>query len=401
MRTLKVIVMCIVVSLFTVTCQKEHLPPPTNGSPVFYFTGNVGGNNISLKGGANNYYMYSSYTQDSIYHYTGTLKEYNCTSGCTNSIQFIINDYRNLGAGIAEKNIGDSSFFVGAYSYAALHAIASYEYKEVFTPSVNPSGDTVASYNFNFGDGKNQSGSSLPSMISHIYPSLTTYTTNLSANFGGGDTSSLNMPVTANIKDTVKKQLFYSRIFIQSHTGYTYYFGDSVYGLNGASYNVSLNFGDGTSSSNTGTQTGVYTTADTFSHTFADTAHVHIVTATLTNVNTSQTCSSATNANPGSNLIPYITYTTSAPQLIPVPATPYSKVTIIYTDASGDVYSSADSTQPSGSDFQIVSVANYQNNENNETTKQLHIKFNCTLYDKNKRALTINNGDAVIAVAYK
>jgi hypothetical protein len=93
-------------------------------------------------------------------------------------------------------------------------------------------------------------------------------------------------------------------------------------------------------------------------------------------------------------------YSASAPT---ISANPYgfSNVIIIYTDPSGDIYTTADSVQLAGSNFQIVSVSPYNNNENNQTTKQLHVKFNCTLHNNTGKALTINQGDAVIAVAYK
>jgi len=76
-------------------------------------------------------------------------------------------------------------------------------------------------------------------------------------------------------------------------------------------------------------------------------------------------------------------------------------VTIIWTDASGNIYTSKNSAQPTSSNFQIISVDNYQNNANNQHTKKLHVKFNCMVYSSGHPPLQITNADAVIAVAYK
>jgi hypothetical protein len=97
---------------------------------------------------------------------------------------------------------------------------------------------------------------------------------------------------------------------------------------------------------------------------------------------------------------PYFNYHTSSLTPVSNPSA-FSNVTIQYTDATGDVYSTADSTQRAGDNFQVVSIANYENNVNNQTTKQLHVKFNCTLHDALGKPMTIKNGDAIIAVAYK
>jgi hypothetical protein len=77
-----------------------------------------------------------------------------------------------------------------------------------------------------------------------------------------------------------------------------------------------------------------------------------------------------------------------------------SNVTIIYTDGSGNGYSSNNSLQPFSSSFQVMSVSSYQNNENNQTTKMLKVQFNCMLYSASGTPIPAG-GTAVIAVAYK
>jgi PKD repeat protein len=77
-----------------------------------------------------------------------------------------------------------------------------------------------------------------------------------------------------------------------------------------------------------------------------------------------------------------------------------SAITVLVTDASGTVYSSKDYVQPAGSSFEIVSVEDYKANDLGQSTKKVKIKFSCTL-NNNGSQLTVKNGEAVIAVAFK
>src|SRR6185437_4080987 len=83
----------LVIVLFSFACKKEHAPTSTVGTPEFYFSGTVGGVTTTLDAGVNNYYMYSSYTQDTnnVYNFIGDLKQ---TTSNLNSIQIQINNYR-------------------------------------------------------------------------------------------------------------------------------------------------------------------------------------------------------------------------------------------------------------------------------------------------------------------
>ena len=76
-----------------------------------------------------------------------------------------------------------------------------------------------------------------------------------------------------------------------------------------------------------------------------------------------------------------------------------SRVTVILTDPDGNVYSTKDLSQPASSNFQVLSIENYHANENNEATKLLKIKFNCTL-KLGSKLVKIENGIATLAVAY-
>ncbi|HWY33916.1 MAG TPA: hypothetical protein VNX68_04675, partial [Nitrosopumilaceae archaeon] len=77
-----------------------------------------------------------------------------------------------------------------------------------------------------------------------------------------------------------------------------------------------------------------------------------------------------------------------------------SNVIVTWKDAGGLAYSSNNTLQPSDSYFQILSEENFQENENHQPTKKLHVKFRCRVYNGTNSVL-IDNADAVIAVAYK
>ena len=399
MKALKIFLFCITLGLFTITCKKEHLQTQsTSGSPVFYFNGLVGNNAVALQAGKNNYYMYSSYIQDNnnVYNYIANLKEFNCNSGCTSSIEFIINDYRTLPAGASENNI-TSALASGNYGYSATGNSVT-KYTISYTPSVGVGSATVKSFTFNYGDGTDTSGTKLPNQFIHTYSAFTRYETSLSVIFS--DSNSSIVPLTSNFtpKDSGSYALS-SLIMDTVLTGGKVIFTDKV--DSNITGTIFWNFGDTGSfstfsspyNSNTDTITHMYSTSSNQTYT---------MTANIKNTATNDTIFSAMSLRPLSNtpLKDIANYNASAPTIV---ANPYnfSNITIIYTDPSGDIYTTADSAQRAGSNFQIVSVTPYNNNENKQATKQLHVKFNCTLHDNTGKALTINSGDAIIAVAYK
>ncbi len=396
MKAFKIFLFCIAVSLFTVTCKKEHLPTQSaNGSPVFYFNGLVGNNAVNLQAGKNNYYMYSSYTQDNnnVYNYIANLKEFNCNSGCVSSIQFIINDNRDLPAGASENNIS-SSLATGNYGYSATGNSVT-KYKISYIPSVDPGSAPVKSFTFNYGDGTDTSGSKLPTQFTHTYSAFARYKTSLSVVFSDGNSSIVPLTSSFTPKDSGSYALS-SIITVKLNVtqGSVTYTDKVDSNFNGY---IIWNFGDGYA------DTILYnpSTSDTISH-FYGSSGIYNLTTIINNSATHDSIFSVMQLRPYSStpLMDIANYSASPPKIA---ANPYdfSNVTINYTDPTGNIYTTADSVQRAGSNFQIISVAPYNNNENNQATKQLHLKFNCTLHDNTGKAITINGGDAIIAVAYK
>jgi hypothetical protein len=386
-RIVKIVTLCLLISLFTLSCKKEHVATQNNASPVFSFTGLVGGIAMNLRAGLNNYYMYSSYSQDSaggVYSYTGNLKEYNCNSNCPPSIEFIINNYHTLPLGASESNIG-KSLATGYLGYLTPGGTPD-SISLTFTPAADTS-VKVKSYTWDFGDGtKATINSSVLSSIKHTYSHAGSYNSSLLVTFNDNTSKTLSNPLQmGNTNVSLNCSITDSGITFMS----------SALGGSG-NYTYHWDFGDPASG-------GTNDTANTLNaaHTFSDT-NPHSVTLTVHDIiNNIKDSSIAYAAAPNSTARSHVfSYSTSNLNLVPN-SKGLANATIIYTDATGDQYTSNNVAQPDSSYFQITSVTNYQNNENNQSTKQLHVRFDCILFDYTGNTLAIKNGDAIIAVAYK
>lgn len=393
MKRLKRYIAYVGIGLTLFSCKKEHLQPNNGiaGTPVFYFNGIVNSAPVSLQAGVNNYYMYSSYTQDvnNVYNYTGTLQTIGCTT-CSNSIKITLNDYRTRATGGSESQI-DSSLLKGSYVYYSPSGGTPIAYTVKFTPTLGSG--TATKYTYSFGDGGTYSGGT--AVQTHTYARPGTYNTLLKVNFTSGVDS-----IQVQNQSTSSAPLWNSLLKYNSYDstiGKLVYF-DSV--TSGSTpYSISWNFGDGKTSNRNITSYK----QDTATHVYASSG-LYQVSVTLTDSNNySHTdvqkfiVKDSASFTPG----PYIsTLGYSNPTGI-ANSDAFSNITIVYTDGSGDTYTSANVVQPASSYFNILSVSNYQNNENNQTTKQLHVQFNCMLQDGSGKKIPVTNGDAVIAVAYK
>ncbi len=106
-------------------CGKKKYPQSAvvNGT-VYGFTAMIGNKAVSLSAGVNNYYMYSSYSQDSsgIYNFLGELKQTGC-SNCPNSLKIQINDFKV--SAVNGPMVLDSILLPRSYSFYS--AIFHYE----------------------------------------------------------------------------------------------------------------------------------------------------------------------------------------------------------------------------------------------------------------------------------
>lgn len=370
----RVYIFICLLSFAGITCKKEKLQPSNTAGPVvFYFKGNVNSMPVNIQAGINNYYMYSSYTQDvnNVYNFSGSLHQVSCTN-CPNSIQFIINDYKATLPG--NPATIDSSLVKGYYSYLTPSGGVPTSYSVSFTPRA----DSVTSYNWNFGDG----ATSTQTNPTHIYTRSGNYTVTLKVN------NTCNDSITNPVNIGTPEATMTAKITVLSDSS-----GNNVY-LQGSAtggtppYTYTWNLGDSTTASNS----LVY-------HHYISSG-VHQVSLTITDSTGLKNWTNLDTNTYGSSANCIVNFSSV---ITPTPnPDAFSNVTVLYTDGNGDTYSSANvSTQPATTNFQVTSVSSYQNNENGQTTKMLHITFNCQLKDGSGNPMNIANGDAIIAVAYK
>lgn len=396
MKTFKKIILFVFIGAAFATCKKEELPQSsTIGQPVFSFNGTIDGASKNWQAGVNNYYMYSSFSQNSsgVYAFTGRLQS---TSTANNSIQISINDYKVSASNASVAGHIDSSFSQPLYNYSIPGGISDTTYSITFTPRIYAG--TPLSYLYNFGDGTTSNAVS----PTHIYKASGTYNTSLTINFSTGPVTMSN-PITIY---PAQPQLWVDSLVskIGTITGDSVNFGFKATIKNGISpYTYSWNFGDGgilTSPSNTDTITVPHT------YSYFDTigiirAMVYPVSLKITDAAGSSESYNykvwdTNSVYSGGGLIDY--KMTPPTRTIITDTLFLSDVTINYTDGSGTLYTSNNTAQPKSSSFQITSVSNYQNNLNNYPTKMLTVTFNCMLYNGGNSIPA--SGTAVIAAAY-
>ncbi len=359
-------------------CKKET-PVEIKEDPVFYFSGAVDGSPVKLNAGENDYYMYSSYLLDtnSVYNFLADLKQINCTN-CINRIQVQINDFRVSSP--AAGAVIDTSLLAGYYPYQ-LPGGAPTSYNAYFTatPS-NDSSSVPSSYLWDFGDGT----TSAIANPAHVFSHSGIYTVCLTISYLNSCTSTICNPVKVGVAGAD----FNAAINAQSSpAGNTVSLTSTITGGT-APFTYSWDMGDGNTFT-TQNVTHTYLIANNYKACLQATDANGYIANTCSNISTQNFPGCSTNYN-------FMSDTTGG---IPNPNA-FSNVIIKWTDNSGLTYSSNNSSQPVDSYFQIVSSDSYLNNQNNETTKKLHVKFKCKVFN-GSNSHTIDNGEAVIAVAYK
>lgn len=355
------------------SCKKNELPKmEEQGSPVFYLRCTVNGLPVNIQAGDNGYYMSSSHYRDKndVNVYKGELRQKDCGGkDCGFSMAVLINDYKFSAPAGNEPMDVDNGLKVGAYQFNTGGTAPLY-YSADFAPaSVMPGGQ----YQWQFSDNENSTDTA-PSK--KLFANKV-YSVTLSADDprGGCIISHTNVfkmgnPLQTNIHSTFQAG--------------TYHFSADADLSGTAPYKYLWDFGDGTPPSTASNPKHAYASQDYYE-----------ATLTLIDAN-NDTCVSFYQVNTVSNCEANFTG-----KFKPVRNTKaLSTITILITDPSGKVYSSSELGQDANSKFEITAVEEFRANENNEPTKKLKIRFNCTL-NSSTGPLTINNGEAVIAVSYK
>ncbi len=368
---------CIIVLLLLafVSCRKKEYPESTKeGSPVFNCNMAVNGTPMNIEAGVNDYYMYSSFQQDSsgVYGFIAGLKQANCTS-CPNSLEVQINDFKISPANALTQI---DSLVPKNYDYMASNAAAYYSVQ--FQSGYNK---TALSYLWNFGDG----ATSISANPTHIYTKTGRY--NVSLKVIGSNSCESSINTVQNIGTVNNK--FRTLIDADSTSMGTTINFSAVNSQGVGPYLYLWNFGDGTAVSTAANPVHTYQYTGAYPVTLRvidlasnDTAYAKYNTVTQNDMSSCATNYTVSTVNPSTNTLGL------------------SNVIVKWVDANGVVYTSKNTLQPGNSYFTIVSVQDYQNNTNNERTKKLHVKFKCTVYNGSS-SIQLDNADAFISVAYK
>lgn len=371
MKKIKLFLFLIAGSTLFFTCKKKELPVDEElNNPQFYFSGRINGTQYDFTAGQNNYYMYSSYSQNAnnLYEFSGNLKQENCTN-CINSIEIIINDHRLSATNGASG--ADSAFIFKYYPILSGNPLPI-KHNAQFYSIFNKYSQN---YQWNFGDGTTGFGP----MTSHIFRTGEYNVIHTVHDTDGCVNSVSNIQKFGNMGDDCR-----TSINASSTSTLTATFTHSTIGL--PPYNFLWNFGDGNMStqaipSHNFVNQGRYAISLRVIDATNDTAYANLNYLTP-NANSCTTNYLLTGVSP-----------------IPNPSG-FSNVTIKWTDANGTVYSSNDFAQSPNSYFKILKAEDYSTNESGQKTKKLTVAFSCKVFN-GANSLQIDNATAVIAVAYK
>lgn len=342
---------------------KETIPAKESD---FYFNGTIDGYSVSLKAGLNNYYMYSSYSQDNtgLFQFQGDLKPVGCTD-CKTSLQITINDFKTTP--LNENVKIDSSLLPKPYPIlgAPYYAV---KFKSLFN-------QTADSYLWNFGDDK----TSKEANPTHTYSTTGNYSVSLKINSTNNcqqyisNIEKIRYPSTNNSISSV-----YTAANDLSFTATT---------QNSSSNTYKWTFGDGEVSND-----------ENPSHSYKIPGTYPVLLRTISSEQ--DTVYTRYNIATQTNPMPCLTnYKIESVSQISNPS-PFSNVIINWTDENGDVFTSNNILQSAKSNFKIISVEDYDSNEKGEKTKKIRVNFSCEVYN-GTRVKTIANAEAIVCVAFK
>lgn len=373
---MKRIILYVLIACTTIlnSCKKNELPKSeeTSSAPVFYFKCDVNGVPVSVQAGENGYYMNSSRFLDpnGLYVYKGEIRQKSCAGDCGYGLTVLINDYKFADTDSSSSNV-ESGLYTGAYAFTN-GGSDPLAYNVTFEPAAHSD-----EYNWQFSHGLTPAPNQ--QFASRTLDAGKTYSVTLTGNdFNGCSATHTNVykigrHVQANVSAvqlSSGKQRF-SAVPAGGTGPYTYLWEFNDNSTIPTSTEAAPEHGFSA-------QTLPYTVKLTLVDALNDTCISYY------QVNTSAACDANFKAS--------FKAVKNAKAL--------SAITIQVTDKNGVVYSSNELSQSSGSGFEILSVEEYKQNERNEPTKKIKIKFNCTL-SSDLGPITINNGEAVIAVSYK
>lgn len=393
------IFICILpVLLLLAGCNKIDLDDPVDGTPVFRAAFTANGFPKLIEAGAEGYYMFTEYERgaDGVYVFTGRLQQTDsCGNTCGDVLTIRIRDFQQVlqGLPIVEEALKPGDYLFQTQSVTDTQWVydTTFLYAVQFdaSGSVTPPGVSLYSWSFGgspFGQGVN---------ASFVFDDL-----------------SQPVPATLSIASNNLNCSSTQTRLVQKNAGGAVPCSVMVTAAQDSTFNSLINL----TAAPQGTPpfTYAWTTGDSTDQIsfFTNPASLNTAGVTLTDANgcTSQASLSFVNLQGTTFNYCSASFSYDVQELLQVDSTEvvdpgdslqFSKVTIEYQPAgSSQRYRSDLAEQPGNAFFTILSVENYDDNEQGQRTKKLKIAFGCQLKNQAGEVIMLSNGEAVIGVAY-
>ena len=366
----KIVLLCIL-ALAISSCKKKYYPNDevVTSNEIIAFSGTIGGKEVSLNVGSNNYYCFSSFHEgtDSVFEFSSLLAPYDCST-CASSFLMSLSDVA-LSSGGSIKNV-DSTFKIGKrYLNGGLTGI----------PSLNliaNSNKTVREATW--------------TLQNKIISNNSTTTKEILVQ--GYSTIQLKVLTESNCENTVESKIwvdnngtvFFTELNQSPQTGNAVQFTSLPKGGSG-SFKYVWTFGDGESS-----------TEANPTHVFAHKGNYPVqLQITDTNNHTVFTTYIVVAGADSSSCALGIDM-----QNLGIRSVKFDAVSLQWKDEQNKVFSSNNTEQPSTSYFEIISSQPFENNERGEPGRLLTIRFSALLSD-GSQSIQANVEKATMAVSYK
>jgi PKD repeat protein len=367
MRILKhIIFVFLLAGIFS--CEKKKYPENVvENDAVFFIKGTADYNPLTIVAGENDYYMYSSFIRQpgNIYEHHALFKQTNCVQ-CRNSLEVIINDARPA---LGEPYNVDSALKARTYGFS--DQVSGPGFEVAFEGNYSSPGDV--SYHWDFGDG------TISNLLnpSHVYVRGGTYRVCLTITGANGCTGIICNEIV------LREHSFVASINAAATADRTFQFSASVLGSTAKSY--LWNFGD-----------GEFSEAAFLPHTFPHDGSYPVQLRVIdVNDDTTYTSYNVVTKKDKYSCMPnfkVLSVSTSKKAAL-------STIILTWTDASGNVFSSDKTWQLPTSYFEVIRVEDYEQNEQMQKTKKLHVRFSCIM-SNGQKVIPFDNAQGVICVSY-